>query len=216
MQTRLSVLRIVGVTVLAAAGAWVVAAAQQGPAGQHASGLGRVEVGKSAPDFTLVDSAGKTHRLSDYKDRVVVLEWLNQECPWSVKAVPDVKSLYDRYAKKGVVWLGIDSTHWRRPEQNVKYARDKGIPFPILGDADGKVGRLYGARTTPHLFVIEKGTIVYAGALHNNQYGRMAEADARNYVDEALAAVLAGKKVPLSETKPWGCSVKYKEANEKK
>jgi len=169
-----------------------------------------VKIGQPAPDFTLLDHTGKKHRLSDYADKVVVLEWLNQECPYSVRAVPVVKALSTKYAEKGVVWLGVESTHWRKPEENDKYARDKELKYPILMDNEGKVGRLYGARTTPHIFVINKGTLAYMGALHDDPQGKKAASEIRNYVDEALTAILGGKDVPLAETTPWGCSVKYK------
>jgi peroxiredoxin len=168
-------------------------------------------IGQPAPDFTLLDSNGKKHALSDYKDKLVVLEWVNQECPWSLKAVPVVKDLRKKYGDKGVVWLGIDSTWSRKPEDDAKYAKDKELDFAILMDSDGKVGHLYGAKTTPHLFVVNKGRLVYMGGLHNDQYGRKPPAEFRNYVDEALAAVLAGKDVPLPETTAWGCRVGYQD-----
>lgn len=169
------------------------------------------EVGKPAPNFTLKDCNGEEHTLADLGDKIVVLEWVNQQCPWSVKAVPVVKKLHEKYADNDkVVFLGVESTHWRTPEENLKYFKEKGLKYAVLMDNDGKVGRRYNARTTPHMFVIDRGTLVYAGALHNDQHGRKSKDDVRNYVDETLTAVLAGKKVPVSETKPWGCSVKYK------
>lgn len=169
------------------------------------------QVGQAAPDFVLLDCTGQKHALSESKDKLVVLEWLNKECPWSDRGRPVVHETYRKYADKGVVWFGIDSTHGRRPEVNVQYAKDREIPFPILLDEDGKVGRLYGAKTTPHVFVISKGKLVYAGALHNDPQGDKPKSEVRNYLDEALAAVLAGKDVPVAETKPWGCTVKYRE-----
>jgi len=173
-------------------------------------------IGEPAPEFTLLDCNGKKHSLSDYKDKIVVLEWLNQQCPWSVKAVPVMKELRRKYAQDPVVWLGIESTHFRKPEENIQYAKDQELSFPILMDNDGRVGRLYGAKTTPHLYVINKGKLVYMGALHNNQQGDLKESETRHYVDEALRAVLDGKEVPVAETKAWGCSVKYKPQAEKK
>ncbi len=169
----------------------------------------KAKVGEAAPTFTLLDCEGKKHNLEDLKDKIVVLEWMNQQCPWCIKALPICKKIKEKYAEKGVVWLGIESTHWRKPSENIKFKRDKGIEYPILMDTDGKVGRAYGARTTPHMFVINKGTLVYAGALNNNQHGRKSTDEARDYVDEALATVLADKDVPVAETTPWGCSVKY-------
>jgi peroxiredoxin len=169
------------------------------------------QVGQEAPDFTLLDCSGKKHELSDYKDRIVVLEWLNQQCPWSVKAVPVMKDLRKKYEGKGIVWLGVDSTHWRKPEENVQYIKDKGLDFPILMDNDGRVGRMYGAKTTPHVYVINKGRLVYRGALHDDQHGQKKDSEVRNYLDQAIQAVLDGKDVPVAETTSWGCSVKYKE-----
>jgi len=213
MQIRSSLTgAVVGLLTLSAAAAGQDAAARVAPKESAREAPQAAKVGDSAPDFTLLDATGTKHTLSQYKDKVVVLEWVNQECPWSVKAVPVVNDLHKKYRDKGVVWLGIESTHWRKPEENVRYAKDKEIAYPILMDNDGTVGRLYGAKTTPHLYVINKGKLVYAGALHNNQHGDKKDADVRNYVEEALTAVLAGKDVPLPETRPWGCSVKYKES----
>jgi peroxiredoxin len=170
------------------------------------------KVGQGAPDFTLLDSAGKKHGLAELKDKIVVLEWLNQDCPWSAKGMPVCNELASKYAPQGVVWLGIESTHFRTPEQNETYIKDNKLPYPILMDTDGKIGRLYGAKTTPHVFIIEKGKLVYAGGLHNDQAGSKPKAEFRNYVDEGLAALLAGKAVPVAETTSWGCPVKYKES----
>jgi peroxiredoxin len=183
---------------------------EKGAAGEP-GGSAKAKVGAAAPDFTLNDESGKKHSLADWKDKVVVLEWVNQQCPWSVKAIDDVKKLRQKYDSKGVVWIGVESTHSRKPEENVQYIKDKQLNFPILMDPDGKVGRSYGAMTTPHIFVIAKGKLVYAGALHNNQQGDKDAAAVRNYVAEALDAVLASQEVPVAETKPWGCSVKYKD-----
>lgn len=90
------------------------------------------------------------------------------------------------------------------------------MSFPILMDNEGTVGRKYDAKTTPHIYVINKSKLVYKGGLHNNQHGNKKESEVRNYLDEALAAVVAGKEVPVPETKPWGCSVKYKKKDQDK
>lgn len=199
--------------VLCVSGAWWALASPQGNAAAGGekptpSDL-KARVGAPAPDFTLLDSKGNKHQLSSLKDKVVVLEWVNQQCPWSVKAQPICKELSERYATRGVVWLGVESTAVRKAEENEQYIRDKQIPYPILMDNDGKVGKMYGARTTPHVYVINKGRLVYSGALNNDQQGQLSKDDARHYVAEALDAVLAGKDVPVAETQPWGCSVKY-------
>lgn len=166
------------------------------------------KVGASAPDFALSDTAGKTVKLADLQDKLVVLEWMNKDCPWSDKSRPVVAELVKKYGDK-IVWLGIDSTAKRKAGDYADYARQRQIAFPVLLDADGQVGRAYGAKTTPHVFVIHKGRLVYAGGLHNNpQEDRPAE-QVRQYVDEAVEATLAGKPVPVAETTSWGCNVKY-------
>lgn len=168
------------------------------------------KIGQDAPDFTLLDFSGKKHKLSDHKDKIVVLEWVNQQCPYSVGAIPIMKELRKKYAGKDIVWRGVESTFWRKPEENAQYARDKDLDFPILMDNDGTVGRLYGAKVTPHIYVINKGTLAYAGALRSKTESGPAEAGGRNYLDETLQALLAGKPVPVAETTPWGCKVQYK------
>jgi len=172
-------------------------------------GSPQARIGRAAPDFALTDHNGKPHKLSEYKDKVVVLEWVNQQCPWSMKTIPVMKALRTKYAGKGIVWLGVESTHWRKPEENISFAKENGLDFPILMDNDGTVGRTYGAKTTPHVFVIDKGKLAYRGAPHDDQYGRRKKSEVRYFLDEALQAVLAGKPVSLAETKSWGCSVKY-------
>jgi peroxiredoxin len=219
MQIVTTRLLVIGTSLLALSAAWA-----QEPKGKEQAGAAAqknaepaavaAKVGQAAPDFTLLDCAGKKQHLADYKDKLVVLEWLNQQCPFSVKAVPIMKELRKKYADKDVLWLGIESTHYRTPEENLQYIKDKELNFPILMDNDGKVGRLYGAKVTPHMFVINKGELVYAGALYSTPEGGDKEAVGRNYVDETLAALLAGKPVPVAETTPKGCNVKYKPAAE--
>ncbi len=181
------------------------------PAGESKSEAAKVKIGEDAPEFTLLDTMGKPHKLSEYKDKLVVLVWLNEECPYSQKSVPVVNDLVKKYGSKGVVWLGIDSTWNHKPEKNEEYRKEKELTYPVLMDTDGKVGKLYGAKTTPHVFVIHKGKLLYMGGLHNDQKGDKPKAEFRNYVDEALAAALDGKPVPVAETTPWGCGVKYKD-----
>lgn len=189
-----------GVILLACA----ASVAQERPEGSNASAPpAAAAVGKPAPAFELKDSTGKSFKLSDYKDKVVLLEWYNQQCPVCVRAMPMMAEAHKTYTGKGVVWLAIDSTHGRKAEDVEKWRSEKGVHYPILLDADGTVGRAYGARTTPHIFVIDKGTLVYAGA-HKEEKGE------RNYIAETLDAVLAGSPVPVAETKSWGCTVKYK------
>ena len=201
MQSRLSL----GCTLVAGLLLAPLALGQAAADPKHAA----AEVGQAAPSFTLKGADGKTYNLSDFKDKVVVLEWLNQDCPVSKGAQPVMKETSQKYAGKGVVWLAIDSTHGQTGEKDAEYAQKLGLSHPILLDSDGKVGHAYGAKTTPHMYVINKGTLVYAGAIDNNA-GRNKSGDQyRNYVAEALDSVLAGKEIALSKTQPYGCSVKY-------
>ena len=206
MQTR-RILSAIAAAWLVFAGASFAQEAEKKPAKPDEG----VKIGRPAPDFELESCAGKAYKLSDYKDKIVVLEWINQDCPWSRKALPALKAAAEKYDKQGVVWLAIDSTHYQTAEKNAKYAKEKELPYPILMDSDGNVGRRYGAKTTPHMFIINKGKLVCVGA-HDNQKpsGRRKKAEYRNYVEEALDAVLAGKEVPSPVTEPYGCTVKYK------
>jgi alkyl hydroperoxide reductase subunit AhpC len=175
-------------------------------------------VGKPAPDFTLADSNGKSHSLNDYKGKVVVLEWFNHGCPFVVKHYDsgNMPKLQKEYTAKGVIWLSICSSapgkqgYGSGAEQNAKAKQVGAAPTAILIDADGKVGRLYGARSTPAMYVItKKGTLAYAGAIDDKPTTDPADIKgAKNYVKEALDEVLNGKTVATS-TKSYGCSVKY-------
>ncbi|MCH7812916.1 MAG: redoxin domain-containing protein [Planctomycetes bacterium] len=166
--------------------------------------------GDQAPDFALKDVDGKTVKLSDLAGKVVVLEWLNQQCPVS-RGKHTERSMQKTAAKfkdQPVVWLGIDSSHYADPEANKKYAAKMEMVYAILHDSDGKVGKSYGAKTTPHMFVIDqKGKIVYAGAPDNA--GREKPKEPRNYVAEAVEATLNGSTIAVASTRPYGCSVKY-------
>lgn len=171
------------------------------------------ELGKAAPDFKLKNYDGKDVSLSDYKDKIVVIEWICPNCPVSKGKSPDMVDLAKKYGEKGVVWLAIDSSSKGHPyfttdEQKKAYASEKHIPYPILTDADGKVGHMYDAKTTPHMFIIDaKGVLVYTGAIDDD-----FKKPTTNYVSQALDALLDGSTVPLSESKPYGCNVKYASA----
>ncbi|MFO0837839.1 MAG: redoxin domain-containing protein [Phycisphaerae bacterium] len=171
-------------------------------AAKAAAGDTKIDVGQPAPDFELTSADGKKVKLSDYKDKVVVLEWFNYECPVCKGAMPLMEQTSAKYAKKGVVWLAVDSTAVRKATENAEFAKNNKIVNPILMDNDGKVGHLYGAKTTPHMFVINKGTIAYMGA-HDDK-GK------RNYIAEALDAVLDGKAPAVAKTQSYGCTIKYK------
>jgi len=170
--------------------------------------------GKQAPQFELSSFDGRTIKLSDYKGRIVVLEWMNAECPFSRYHYETVHTMVDlatKYRDKRVVWLAINSTNHTTVEANRDFAKKCKLPYPILDDRTGQVGRQYGARNTPHMFVIDTdGTIAYEGAIDNAPLGKQEPgAGPVNYVDKALSELLAGEKVSLPVTPPYGCSVKY-------
>jgi peroxiredoxin len=177
-------------------------------------------VGSAAPDFSAADSKGKTHSLSQYKGKYVVLEWFNPECPFVKKhyAPGNMQKLQEEFTSKGVVWLSVDSSAPGTqgnltPEQAEKKISEwKGKQTALLLDADGKVGRAYGAKNTPHMFVINsEGKIVYEGAIDSKATPSSADiASSTNYVKVALDESMAGKAVSNANTKPYGCSVKYK------
>jgi peroxiredoxin len=170
-------------------------------------------VGDPAPGFTLADQAGNEVSLSDFEGKIVVLEWLNPDCPFVVRHYKEgtMKGLEDAYDDKGVVWLTVNSTNYMDAEANAAFAEKEGVDWKILVDQDGTVGHAYGAQTTPHMYIIDaKGRIVYAGAIDDDPRGSKAASERTNYVAKALDEVLAGTAVSTPETKPYGCSVKYK------
>jgi peroxiredoxin len=177
-------------------------------------------VGSAAPDFSLPDAAGKTHSLSDYKGKYVVLEWFNPECPFVKKhyGSGNMQKLQGEYTSKGVVWLSIDSNAPGAegnlsPEQaQVVMKKWNTKQTALLLDPDGKAGRTYGARNTPHMFVINpQGKIVYEGAIDSKATPNPDDiANSTNYVKVALDESMSGKPVSNASTRPYGCSVKYK------
>ncbi len=170
-----------------------------------------VKLPPPAPAFTLTDQNGKKVSLADFKGKVVVLEWINWDCPFSKRQHTGgvTKTLADAYADKGVVWLGVNSTHYADVKANKKHAANHKLPYLVLDDHTGAVGRAYGAKTTPHLYVLGKdGRIAYQGAIDDNPRGKK-KTGVTNYVAAALDALVAGKKIATPSTKPYGCSVKY-------
>lgn len=178
-----------------------------------------VETGKPAKNFTLKDTTGKEVSLADYKGKFVVLEWYNPDCPFVRKHYDsaNMQKLQAEYTKKGVVWLSINSSApgkqgYYAPAEYTKIAEAKmAVPTALLLDHDGKVGRLYNAKTTPEIFIINpEGTVIYQGGIDNKPTTDPADiATATNYVKTTLDAAEAGKPVPVGTTKPYGCSVKY-------
>ena len=177
-----------------------------------------VETGKPAPDFSATDINGKTVKLSDYKGKIVVLESYNSDCPFCNNQYQTgaMQELQRDLAAKGVVWLLVNSVNpnnpsHRTPEQAKQELADKKIIATAwIDDCSGAVGHLYGMKTTPHMFVVDKdGTLVYDGAIDDKPTPNHDPKTARNYVREAADALIAGKPVEVSQTKPYGCSVKY-------
>lgn len=178
-----------------------------------------LETGKAAPDFTAKASNGKTVKLSDYKGKTVVLEWLNYGCPFVKKHYEskNMQNLQKKYTGDGVVWLSvISSAPGKQGHADAKQAEaDKTThgsnATAILLDEKGEVGKAYGALTTPHMYVIDKsGKLVYQGAIDDKASTELADVKtATNYVSAALDATKAGKPVAVSQTKAYGCGVKY-------
>ena len=185
----------------------------------HLPAFAAVEPGEEAPDFTLTDSKGISHKLSDFRGKFVVLEWLNHDCPFVRKhyGSGNMQKLQKDYTSKGVIWLSIISSapgkqgHRTGPQADADTKDKHAAPSAVLLDPAGEVGQKYEAKTTPHMFVIDKeGKVLYAGAIDSINSTNPADvAKAENHVRQALDAALAGKPVPTPQTKPYGCSVKY-------
>jgi peroxiredoxin len=178
-------------------------------------------VGQPAPDFSAVDTAGKTHKLSDFKGKLVVLEWTNPGCPFVQKHYSgNMQALQKEFTGKGVVWLAINSTDtesadYQAPAKLAGWMKEKGsAPTATLMDEPGKIGQLYGAKTTPHMYIVDaQGRLVYAGGIDSIPSARVDDIrTATNYLRQGLNESLAGKPVSTASTRPYGCSVKYKSA----
>jgi peroxiredoxin len=176
-------------------------------------------IGKAAPEFAAVDTYGKSHSLSQYRGKWVVLEWVNHQCPYVRKHYDNnvMQALQKKYADKGVVWLSVVSSapgkqgHFPNDKANALTKEKGAAPHAVLVDESGKVGRTYDARTTPHMFVINpQGTLVYMGGIDDKPTSRAADLQgARPHVDIALQEGMAGKPITLPTSQPYGCSVKY-------
>lgn len=181
--------------------------------------LAQVKTGATAPDFTLTDVNGTPHSLSSFAGKHVVLEWVNLDCPFVKKHYSggNMQGLQKEYTGKGVVWLSINSSapgkqgHFTADQWKEKLAANQSAATATLLDADGKVGKLYSAKTTPHMYIIDpQGKLIYQGAIDDNPSSDAADiATSKNYVKAALDESLAGKPVTDSSTKAYGCSVKY-------
>jgi len=178
------------------------------------------EVGEKAPAFELKDQNGKTHKLSDYKDKIVVLEWFSATCPYCKKAwgnglVPKLLKELESSTTE-VVYLAVNSTAKNTTEEEVlesgkEFFKELEASTPMLMDYDGKAGRVYGARTTPHMYVIDgESVLVYQGALSDDRRFKEGK-DAETHIMRVVNQLNAGEEVSPSYVQPWGCSVKYKQ-----
>lgn len=185
------------------------------PASLHAA----PEIGQPAPEFTLTDTNGNEHSLSDFEGKIVVLEWTNHGCPFVVKHYKEghMQALQEKYGEKDVVWLKVCSSapgtqgHMSPEDANKKIEELNVKAAAYLLDEDGTVGKLYDAKVTPEMYVINKdGILVYKGAIDSVRSTDSADIeDATNYVVEALTAVKEGNEVETTETQAYGCTVKY-------
>ena len=180
-------------------------------------------VGQAAPGFSALDTAGKSHKLSDFKGKLVVLEWTNPGCPfvrkhYSGDASGNMQSVQKEFTGKGVVWLAINSTEtgsadYLVPAKLAGWMGEKQAqPSATLMDESGKIGQLYSAKTTPHMYIINpQGVLVYAGSIDSVASARVDDIKtATNYIRQGLSEALGGKAISMANTKPYGCSVKYK------
>lgn len=177
------------------------------------------EPGANAPTFALADSNGKTHNLSDYKGKYVVLEWLNYGCPYVQTHYEsgNMPGLQKEWTKKGIVWLSVVSSapgkqgHYEGPAMNDVTKKNGGKQTAVLMDPSGAVGKSYGAKTTPHMFVINpEGKIIYAGGIDSKPSSKPQEdSSVTNYVSQALTESMAGKEVSVKTARAYGCGVKY-------
>ena len=180
-----------------------------------------IKAGKAAPDFTFTDIEGTTAKLSDFRGKYVVIEWFNHGCPFTEKHYKSDKmqDLQRKYTEEGVVWIAVNSTNeghanYQDAAMTRKEAEAYGTSATyIVLDHSGKIGKLYGAKTTPDIFIVDpQGKLIYTGAADSiNSTDTDDIPKAENYLDLALTEAMAGKPVATPETKPYGCGVKYKE-----
>jgi peroxiredoxin len=176
-------------------------------------------VGEPAPAFTATDSKGAQHALADFKGRFVVLEWHNLDCPYVKKhyGTGNMQALQREWTGKGVVWLTVISSapgqqgHLTADKANEHFTAQNGAQSAVLLDPDGAIGRMYDAKTTPHMFVIDpEGRLVYNGAIDDTPTADAADVPtAKNYLAAALTEAMAGEPVTTATSRPYGCSVKY-------
>ncbi|MDT3738534.1 MAG: thioredoxin family protein [Candidatus Kapabacteria bacterium] len=178
-------------------------------------------IGSEVPDFSLKDVNGKIHNLIDYKGKYVVLEWTNFDCPFVKKhyGSGNMKKLQKEFTEQGVIWLSICSSapgkqgNFDAAEIKKRISDSKANMSEYLIDEEGMVGKLFGARTTPHLFIINPdGKLIYQGGIDDTKSTNQADIpNSKNFVKAALDESLSGKPVTISTTQPYGCPVKYKD-----
>ena len=197
----------------------VLAAAAAASAAASTPLTAAVDTGRPAPDFAATDSRGRRHTLAEYRGKTVVLEWTNHECPYTAKhyATGNMQALQAAATDRGAIWLTVVSSrpggqgYVEAAEADRLTQSRSARPTGVVLDPDGRLGRLYGASTTPHMFVIDRaGLLVYMGAIDDRPTASHASVKgARNYVREALDALAAGRPIAVASTRPYGCSVKY-------
>lgn len=216
MLTKLQKIALIAVPALMTVGFTQIPTKQAPTSFQIAAATPRV--GETAPDFTAIDSNGKSHSLSDFKGKIVVLEWTNNQCPFVRKQYEpgNMQKLQKAAKDKGVVWLSIISSapgkqgYVNAQEANTLTKNRNAVPTAVLLDADGKIGRLYDARTTPHMYIIANNKLAYMGAIDSISSSDTGDIPkAKNYVTTALNELLSNKPVSTPVTQPYGCSVKY-------
>src|SRR5438067_4400877 len=180
-----------------------------------------VKVGDQAPDFTGTDSHGQSHKLSDYRGKFVVLEWHNNGCPYTKKHYEsgNMQRLQKEWTGKGVIWFTVISSapgkqgYVTAAQENEYAKRMNASPTAVLMDQQSALGHLYGAKTTPHMYIIDpSGSLIYNGAIDDHPTPNPGDiGSSKNYVTSALQEAMSGKPVSEAATRPYGCSVKYKE-----
>jgi peroxiredoxin len=183
-------------------------------------GIAAPAVGQMAPGFSLPDTAGKTVNLADYRGKHVVLEWVNPGCPYVRKhyGSTNMQGTQKEVTGAGVVWLAINSTEqesydYLAPEPMARWMQEQGAAAThMLMDVEGTVGKAYGARTTPHMYIVDpQGRLVYAGGIDSIASSRVKDIKtAVNYVKQGIREALAGQPISAPVTRPYGCSIKYK------
>jgi AhpC/TSA family len=178
-------------------------------------------VGEKAPDFTATDTNGQTHKLSEYAGKYVVLEWTNRECPYTRKhySTGNMQTLQREWTNKGVIWLTVQSSapgeqgYITAPQENSYLKQVNASPTAVLLDPAGSLGHLYDAKTTPDMYVINpQGVLIYQGAIDNRASADPEDVkNAENYVSLALTQAMAGKSLSTPTSRPYGCSVKYRD-----